>query len=50
MRGHVEIVKVLLAGGADRGAVNKQGATPVDLCQPLWSYSWRFTREVLAGV
>ncbi len=49
MRGHVEVVKMLLEAGADRDARNKQGATPLDLCQPKWSLSWRFTREVLAA-
>ncbi len=49
MRGHVEVVRALLAAGADKAAVNNQDATPMDLCQPLWSLSWRFTREVLAA-
>ena len=35
--------------GADRGLRNKQDKLPVDLCQPCWSNSYRFTREVLAG-
>jgi ankyrin repeat protein len=49
MRGHVEVVRALLAGGADRAARNKQGLTPVELCQPVWSLSWRFTQEVLSA-
>ena len=49
MRGHVEVVRALLAGGADREARNKQGAVPVELCQPVWSLSWRFTQAVLAA-
>lgn len=49
MRGHVEVVRALLAGGADRGVTNKQGLTPVELCQPVWSLSWRFTQEVLTA-
>lgn len=49
MRGHVEVVRALLAAGADRQALNKQAATASDLCQPVWSLSWRFTREVLAA-
>jgi hypothetical protein len=49
MRGHVEVVRALLAGGADRGVTNKQGMTPVELCQPVWSLSWRFTQEVLSA-
>lgn len=49
MRGHVEIVRALLAAGADKAAANKQGATPLDLCQPVWSLSWRFTRQVLGA-
>jgi hypothetical protein len=34
MRGHVEVVRALVVAGADRGAVNKQGATPLDLTDP----------------
>jgi hypothetical protein len=49
MRGHVEVVRALLAGGADRSVTNKQGLTPVELCQPVWSLSWRFTQEVLSA-
>lgn len=49
MRGHVEVVRALLAAGADQQRRNKQDATPLDLCQPQWSLSWRFTREVLGG-
>jgi hypothetical protein len=49
MRGHVEVVRALLAAGSDREAVNRQGATALDLCQPVWSHSWRFTRQLLAG-
>jgi ankyrin repeat protein len=49
MRGHVEVVRALLAGGADKEARNKQGAVPVELCQPVWSLSWRFTQAVLAA-
>jgi len=48
MRGHVEVVRALVVAGANRGAVNKQGRVPLDLCEPQWSLSWRFTREVLA--
>ncbi|WIA11512.1 hypothetical protein OEZ85_011625 [Tetradesmus obliquus] len=49
MRGHVEVVRALLAAGADREARNKQGVVPVELCQPVWSLSWRFTQAVLAA-
>ncbi|KAI8466436.1 MAG: ankyrin repeat-containing domain protein [Monoraphidium minutum] len=49
MRGHVEVVRALVVAGADRGARNKQGAAPGDLCDPQWSLSWKFTREVLAA-
>jgi hypothetical protein len=34
MRGHVEVVRALVVAGADRAAVNKQGATPLDLTDP----------------
>ncbi len=49
MRGHVEIVNLLLKSGADRGARNKQDKVPIDLCQPCWSPAYRYTQEVLAG-
>jgi len=49
MRGHVEIVKVLCARGADRGSRNRQGKTPIDLCQPQWSNAWKYARGVLAA-
>jgi hypothetical protein len=34
MRGHVEVVRALVAAGADKTACNKQGCTPIDLCEP----------------
>ncbi len=82
MRGHVEVVRALLEGGADRGMKNAQArhhggsfkrhraccrqpclenlsvpftcpiaqdCLPVDLCQPQWSLSWRYTRELFQG-
>lgn len=49
MRGHVEIVNLLLKSGADRSARNKQDKVPIDLCQPCWSPAYRYTQEVLAG-
>ncbi len=49
MRGHVEIVKLLLQSGADRSIRNKQDKLPVDLCQPCWSNAYRYTQEVLAS-
>ena len=48
MRGHVEIVSALLAAGADRSLRNRQDKVPIDLCQPMWSHAYRYTREVLA--
>ena len=48
MRGHVEVVSVLLEKGADRTMRNKQNKLPIDLCQPVWSTAWRYTQEVLA--
>ena len=49
MRGHIEVVKFLLQRGADRSLRNKQDKVPIDLCQPCWSNSFRFAREVLAA-
>jgi hypothetical protein len=49
MRGHVEVVKLLLARGADRGLRNKQEKVAIDLAQPCWSEAYRFMREVLAA-
>ena len=49
MRGHVEVVKLLLGQGADRTLRNRQDKMPMDLCQPCWSNSYRFAREVLAA-
>lgn len=49
MRGHVEVVKTLLAAGADRHLANAQGKVPVDLCQACWSNAWKFTRAVLTA-
>lgn len=49
MRGHVEIVKYLLQSGGDKSLRNKQDKMPIDLCQPCWSNSYRFAREVLAA-
>jgi len=48
MRGHVEIVNLLLMHGADRHHKNKQERMPIDLCQPIWSNAWRYTKEVLS--
>jgi ankyrin repeat protein len=48
MRGHVEIVNFLLQNGADKSLKNKQGKMPIDLCQPVWSHAWKYTRELLA--
>ena len=50
MRGHVEIVKFLLQKSADRGIRNKQDKVPIDLCQPCWSDSYRYTRQVQLGL
>lgn len=47
MRGHVEIVKLLLERGADKSIRNKQDKEAIDLCQACWSHSYRFTREAL---
>jgi hypothetical protein len=49
MRGHVEVIRALTAGGADRGARNAQAESPADLCDPQWSAAWRFAREALAA-
>ena len=47
MRGNVEIVNLLLQNGADKTIKNKQGKIPIDMCQPVWSEAWRYTREIL---
>ena len=47
MRGHVEIVKYLLQRKADREIRNKQDKIPMDLCQPVWSDAYRYTRQVV---
>ena len=47
MRGHVEIVNFLLQSGADKSIRNKQGKVPIDLCEPVWSLAWKYTRELL---
>ena len=49
MRGHVEIVKLLLERGADKSIRNKQDKLAIDQCQPCWSHSYRFAREVMAA-
>lgn len=48
MRGHVEIVNYLLQAGADKTIKNKQDKMPIDLCEPVWSVAWKYTREVLS--
>jgi len=48
MRGHVEIVNYLLQAGADKSIKNKQDHLAVDLCQPVWAVSWKYTREILS--
>jgi len=49
MRGHVEIVNYLLMNGADKHHRNKQEKVPIDMCQPVWSNSWKYCRELLAN-
>ena len=49
MRGHVEICAHMLKHSADKGIKNKQDKLPIDLCQPCWSPSFRYTREVLSS-
>jgi ankyrin repeat protein len=49
MRGHVEVVRLLLASGADRQVRNRQERQPIDQCQPCWSHGWRYCRELLAA-
>ena len=46
MRGHVEVVRALLASRADRSIRNRQGCLAIDLCQPQWSRAYNFTRRV----
>jgi hypothetical protein len=49
MRGHVEIVKLLLQRSGDASLRNAQGLEPADLCMPQWSHAWRYTRQALAA-
>ena len=46
--GKVQVVETLLMHGADRHHKNKQERMPIDLCQPIWSNAWRYTKEVLS--
>ena len=48
MRGHVEIVNLLLQNGADKNIKNKQECLPIDLCKAVWSNSYKYVREILA--
>ena len=41
-------VNLLLMHGADRHHKNKQERMLIDLCQPIWSNAWRYTKEVLS--
>lgn len=34
MRGHVEVVRALVVAGADKAVRNRQGSSPLDLCDP----------------
>ena len=38
----------LLQSGADKSIRNKQGKVPIDLCEPVWSLAWKYTRRVAA--
>jgi ankyrin repeat protein len=48
MRGHVEILNLLLMNGADKTIRNKQDKVCIDMCQPVWSHSWKYARELLS--
>jgi hypothetical protein len=48
MRGHVEILNILLMNGADKTIRNKQDKVCIDMCQPVWSHSWKYARELLS--
>ena len=48
MRGHVEIVNYLLQNGANKNIKNQKDKLPLDLCQAVWSDSYKYVREVLA--
>jgi hypothetical protein len=37
------------AAGADKSIKNKQDKVPIDMCEPVWSTAWKYTREVLAN-
>jgi len=48
MRGHVEIVNVLLQNGANKNMKNAQDKLPIDMCQAIWSDSYKYVKECLA--
>lgn len=48
MRGHVEIVNFLLQNGANKNMKNAQDKLPIDMCQAIWSDSYKYVKECLA--
>ena len=48
MRGHVEIVNFLLQNGANKNMKNAQDNVPIDMCQAVWSDSYKYVKECLA--
>ena len=48
MRGHVEIVNFLLQNGANKNMKNAQDKLPIDMCQAVWSDSYKYMKECLA--
>jgi len=48
MRGHVEIVNFLLQKGSNKNMKNAQDKLPIDMCQAVWSDSYKYVKECLA--
>ena len=51
MRGHVEILNILLTNDLQTRRF-KTSRTKcqvcIDMCQPVWSHSWKYARELLS--
>ena len=45
MREHVEIVNYLLQNGANKNMKNAQDKLPIDMCQAVWSDSYKYVKD-----